>query len=32
MDRLNAIGNIPVSLGQWELTGIPPEFASPTAK
>jgi hypothetical protein len=24
MDRLNAIGNIPISLGQWELTGKPP--------
>jgi hypothetical protein len=24
LDRLNAIGNIPISLGQWELTGIQP--------
>ncbi len=23
LDRLNAIGNIPISLGQWELTDIP---------
>ena len=23
LDRLNAIGNIPISVGQWELTGIP---------
>ncbi len=22
LDRLNAIGNIPISLGQWEMTGI----------
>ena len=28
LDRLNAIGNIPVSLGKWELTGIPPDFAT----
>ena len=25
-DRLNAIGNIPISLGQWEMTGILPQF------
>ena len=24
LDRMNAIGNIPVSLGLWELTGRPP--------
>ena len=24
LDRMNAIGNIPVSLGHWELTGIDP--------
>ena len=23
LDRLNAIGNIPIALGQWEMTGIP---------
>ena len=23
LDALNAVGNIPISLGQWELTGIP---------
>ena len=23
LDRLNAIGNIPISLGQWEMTGMP---------
>ncbi len=23
LDRLNSTGNIPISLGQWELTGIP---------
>ena len=23
LDHLNSIGNIPISLGQWELTGIP---------
>lgn len=23
LDRLNAIGNIPISMGQWEMTGIP---------
>ena len=23
LDRLNAIGNIPIALGQWELSGIP---------
>lgn len=27
LDRMNAIGNIPVSLGLWELTGHPPETA-----
>ena len=24
LDRMNAIGNIPVSLGMWELTGQAP--------
>jgi hypothetical protein len=28
-DRLNAIGNIPISLGQWELTGNPPAWDNP---
>jgi uncharacterized protein (DUF885 family) len=23
-DHLNSMGNIPISLGQWEMTGIPP--------
>ena len=29
LDRLNAIGNIPISLGQWELTGKPPVWDAP---
>lgn len=28
-DELNAIGNIPISLGQWEMTGIPIAGSSP---
>ena len=30
LDRLNAMGNIPISLGQWELTGI--HLSIPTLK
>lgn len=26
LDQLNRIGNIPISMGQWELTEIPPNF------
>jgi hypothetical protein len=26
MDQLNGIGNIPISLGSWEITGIKPDF------
>ena len=29
LDRLNAIGNIPISLGEWELTGKPPTWDTP---
>lgn len=28
LDQLNAIGNIPVALSNWEMTGIAPEFKS----
>lgn len=28
MDQLNSIGNIPISLSQWEMTGIKPTFSS----
>ena len=29
LDSLNTIGNIPISLGQWELTGKPPVWDAP---